>query len=227
MDWFQKLQPSTATLIAAGVSFVATVIFVPLITWFISWVREKRSQLLVTLTWNEAGRSKHLEDKATKLVTSSAEFKKADFSDESKWGDVSLFRSFFSAESYMRFKILNNSRKKLANLTLHDDSSSDLYQIGAGEVKEVAKSQPIALGDLQPGREIELHLWSSSKIPVWNESAKERFKFSADELDRIKIKEPMQTFLRQRYKYRIIKYTGISMWVLWIAGMVVAAFFKA
>ena len=214
------------TLIVGIMSITATVILAPLVVKFLSMLSEKRSQLLVTLTWNEAGKSKYLEDKATKLVTNSKAFKDAAIGDERKWDDVTVFRYIFSAQSYMHFRLLNNSRKKLAHLTLHDDRSSDLYQIDSGEVKEVIKGQPVVLGDLQPAREIELHLWSTSQIPVWNENAKERFKFSADELDRIKIKEPMQTFLKQRYKYRILKYLFFCMCLFWIAGIALSVLYK-
>jgi hypothetical protein len=226
MDWFQGLQPSTATLIAATVTFTGTVILVPLVTWLISYLREKRSQLLVTLTWNEAGESKYLEDKVTKLITNSQAFKDATLRDDRRWDDVSVFRYFFSAQSYMRFQLLNNSRKKLAHLTLHDDGSSNIYQVDTGEVKEVVKGQPIVLGDLQPGREIGLHLWSISRIPVWNENPKQRFKFSADELDRIKFKEPMQRFLKQRYKYRFLKYLFFCTCLLWIVGIALGILYR-
>ena len=210
------------TLIVGIMSVIATVILAPIVVKLLNMLSEKRSQLFVVLTWNAAGKSKTLEERATNLITNNPAFREV--RDDSKWDEVRLFRAFFSSRSYLNFKVVNNSRKKLAHLTMYDNDYSDLYQIDEGDVREVTKGQPIVLGDLQPGREVELHLWSSTKVPIWNPDTKKRFKFSADELDRIKFKEPMPEFLKQRYKESMFKYLFFCMCMIWIVGGTLAIF---
>ncbi|SHK96066.1 hypothetical protein SAMN05444159_4636 [Bradyrhizobium lablabi] len=212
------------TLKAALIALVGTAILAPLVVRCLAWLGEKRSQLLVVLTWNQAGKCDYLEAITSKLILGSKEFREAASVDESRWRDLRIFRTFFSAQSYMRFVILNNSRKKLSHLTLFDNEWSDLFQIDQGPTISVERGQPMVLGDVQPGREIVLHLWSSSNIPVWNPDTRKRFKFSADELDRVKIKEPMQEFLKRRYQHRILKYLAISTWAT-LVGLSGLAYF--
>jgi hypothetical protein len=211
------------TLIVGIMSVIATVVLAPIVVKLLSMVSEKRSQLLVVLTWNEAGKSKNFEDRVTSVIMKGPAFRDAAAADESKWKEIWLLRSYFSSQSYMRFRILNNSRKKLAHLTLFDNEYSDLCQIDEGGLESVVRGQPIVLGDLQPGRETVLHLWSSSNVPAWNPDTKSRFKFSADELDRVKIKEPMQEFLKRRYIQWLVKYLTICMFASWI-GLAVFAY---
>jgi hypothetical protein len=212
------------TLKAALIALLGTVILAPLVARGLTWLAEKRSQLLVVLTWNEAGKCKHLEEVATKLVLESKAVRDGPSDDKNRWRDLGIFRSFFMAQSYLRFVILNNSRKKLSHLTLFDNEWSDIFQIDQGETTEVKKGLPMVLGDLQPGREIVLHLWSSSYVPVWNPDTMKRFKFSADELDRVKIKEPMPEFLKKRYQQRGVKYFLVFIFGIWTVLSVVAYF---
>jgi hypothetical protein len=218
------------TLKAALITFVGAAIIAPLVVRGLAWLAEKRSQLLVVLIWNEAGKASVLDERVRKLIMDTEAFKAIPFADDTKYKEIGLFRDFFSAQSYMHFKISNNSRKKLAHLTLHDTETSDLYKIDEGNVFEVEKGQPIDLGDLQPGRDVQLHLWSTWSVPPWNPDSKQRFKFSADELDRVVIKEPMQEFLRQRYVHRTVKLISIAIWVAIAALFVLAGiqwWFKA
>jgi hypothetical protein len=212
------------TLKAALIALVGTVILAPLVARGLTWFSEKRSQLLVVLSWNESGKCSYLEGMVSKIILESKAFREAP-SDDDRWKDIRIFRSFFTAQSYMRFLVLNNSRKKLSQLTLFDDEWSDLFQVDQGEISAVERGQPMLLGDLQPGREVVLHLWSSSNVPVWNPDSKKRFKFSADELDRVIIKEPMQEFLKKRYLYRALKYFTFFMWGIWIVFAVLAYFY--
>lgn len=186
MDGLKGLQPSTATLIAAGITFAGTVVLVPLLNWLISWIREKRSQLLAILTWNEVKRNEQLTKVLTDLVTEGL-YQKDRAEIDAKLEIVALFRSYFSARSYMHFVVTNQSRRVLSNLTFFDTKNFvDLYQVHDDEVRRTEKNRPVSLGDLQPGRTIDLHVWDSSSVPIYVDDSAQRFKFSADELDHVK-----------------------------------------
>jgi hypothetical protein len=212
---------------AAIISATATVVAAPLVARGLTWLAEKRSQLLVVLTWNEAGKSEKLDERVRNLIRATDDFKtKVLGNDDAPFRELELFRLFFAARSYMHFSIRNNSSKKLAQLTLHDTEISDLYKIDEGDVFKVVKGQPIILGDLQPSREIELHLWSSWSVPGWNPDSKKRFKFSADELDRVVFKEPLQLFIKRRYIQRVLQYAFFILIGISIITGVVAVVLK-
>jgi hypothetical protein len=160
-----------------GIIIAAATLLVPIVSWFLFWLSEKRAQLLVTVNWNSKNKNTALSERVKNLVLGSEDFKKTP-RDEKRWEELELFRDYFSARSYLRFEILNNSKKKLTHLTLSDNQFSDLYQIGDGEIKTVDRSQPIVLGDLQPGRTMSFHLWCSNEVPEWDPQTKKRFNFS-------------------------------------------------
>jgi hypothetical protein len=208
------------TLLVGIMSVIATVILAPIAVKLLSILSEKRSQLLVLLTWNAAAKNTKLKERVTNLVVKSQDFRDAVIGDESKYEELRILQTFLSSQSYMRFKVSNNSRKKLAHLTLFDDEYSNVYQIDDGGLCAVDRSQPIVLDDLQPGREIILHLWSTSNLPTWIPDSKKRFTFSADELDRVKIKEPMPEYLKRRCSQWGLKYLLLCMITIWIGAVV-------
>jgi hypothetical protein len=106
------------TLKAALIALMGTVILAPLVARGLTWFSEKRSQLLVVLSWNEAGKCSYLEGVASKNILESKAFREAPSGDENRWKDIRIFRSFFAAQSYMRFLVLKNwfrdTKEKLA-----------------------------------------------------------------------------------------------------------------
>ncbi|MGY3355904.1 hypothetical protein ACVWZK_002567 [Bradyrhizobium sp. GM0.4] len=200
----------------AGVTFTGSVVLVPLLTWLISWIREKRSQLLVILTWNEVKRNEQLTTVLTDLVTEGL-YQKDRTEINAKLEIVALFRTYFNARSYMRFVVTNQSRRVLSNLTFFDTKNFvDLYQIHDEEVRRTEKNRPVSLGDLQPGRTIDLHVWDSSSVPAYVENSAQRFRFSADELDRVKMVEPLPAFIRRRFQFGVAKYITIVFWAVFV-----------
>ncbi|UPT96297.1 hypothetical protein J4G48_0046015 [Bradyrhizobium barranii subsp. apii] len=225
MDWLKGLQPSTATLIAAGITFAGTVVLVPLLNWLISWIREKRSQLLVILNWNEVKRNEQLTKVLTDLVTEGL-YQKDRAEIDAKLEIVALFRTYFNARSYMHFVVTNQSRRVFSNLTFFDTKNFvDLYQVHDDEVRRTEKNRPVSLGDLQPGRTIDLHVWDSSTVPIYVDDSAQRFKFSADELDHVKMVEPLPPFMRRRYQLGVAKYVTIVFWAVFVM-VLLSAFVK-
>ena len=76
-----------------------------------------------------------------------------------------------------------------------------MLQIGDGEMIEEKADEPIPLGDLQPRREIILHLLAGS---FWGgyilKDIKANLVFSADELGKVAYKLPLPFYQRMRWR---------------------------
>jgi hypothetical protein len=71
------------------------------------------------------------------------------------------------------------------------------------------------------------HLSACPENPshLWIPESKKRFTFSADELDRVKIKEPMPEYLKRRYSRWGLKYLLLCMIAIWIGAVVLGYLF--
>jgi hypothetical protein len=164
----------------------------------IDWSFERSASLVVQITINEAVRSPLMFKDVNELrdrVRSPGE--RTDLS----WESRTRFHDYFHAEHYVHFGVRNNSKSKLSNLTFcaHQVNGA-MLQVGEGEMIQVKADQPIPLGDLQPRREIILHLLAGS---LWNANTPKDIRkslvFSADELGRVAYKFPMPFYQRMRW----------------------------
>ena len=117
---------------------------------------ERSASLVVRVTINKAFKSPLLfKDVYEFKEKARAPGERADFS----WRSHGRLHDYFHAEQYVHIGVRNNSNRKLSSLTFCAHSiGGAMLQIGDGEMIEVKADQPIPLGDLQPRREIILHL---------------------------------------------------------------------
>lgn len=175
---------------------VGTTVLAAISKRVVDWSFERSATLAVQVTINESVSSpaiwKHfVELRRAALVGSDG---------SPKWEDFDKYYAYFHAEAYARIKVKNNSKKKVPGLTFcAHEVSSGLLQTGDGEVVQLTSNVPVALGDLQPKREIVLHVLAST---LWKSGSprgiKEGFVFSADELGRVDYKFPMPTYLEMK-----------------------------
>ena len=121
---------------------------------------ERSASLVVRVTINKAFKSPLLfKDVYEFKEKARAPGERADFS----WRSHGRLHDYFHAEQYVHIGVRNNSNRKLSSLTFCAHSiGGAMLQIGDGEMIEVKADQPIPLGDLQPRREIILHLLAGS-----------------------------------------------------------------
>src|SRR3989442_13734091 len=75
---------------------------------------------------------------------------------------------------------------------------SAVMQIGVGQLVKLPNNVPVMLGDLQPKREMVIHILTNSFSAYSVKRIREALIFSADELGRVKYKFPLPFHQRQR-----------------------------
>ena len=136
-------------------SVVGTTALAGVTTRLVGWLFERSAPLVVRVTINKAFKSPLMFDHFSQLRKTLTMEERMDFS----WKSYGKFRDYFNAEHYVHIGVRNNSNRKLSNLSFCAHSiGSAMLQVGDGEMIEVTADQPIPLGDLQPRREIILHL---------------------------------------------------------------------
>jgi len=177
---------------------IGTTILTAVVGKLVSVAFERSANLIVTVAVNQAFKS-------PLLASEVREWRKKSMSRE-EWnnepfGIFDKYNDYFKSEVYVRLEVKNNSNKKLTGFSFSVHSiSSGLMQIGESELIELTKNVPVTLGDLQPKRELVIHVLANS---IWAHSIaqiKEAFVFSADELGRVKYKFPMPFYLELRLR---------------------------
>jgi hypothetical protein len=178
------------TLWAAVIAAVAAVFLAPLAKWLI-WDRVYRLVVDVEIykTKTEPFVEQFLKAEAAKLRP---DYETADRLEKN---------SFY--ENYIRLTIQNTSRKKIAGISLlmSNPPPWGWAQVDEGTPIKVTEAK-IPIGELQPHHKSLVQIWSSEPLRgSWME-LKERFRISADELDRVRIRYPMPEYLKQIYEDR-------------------------
>jgi hypothetical protein len=80
------------------------------------------------------------------------------------------------------------------------------YQMDETEdLIKVTKGQPIAVGDIQPGHSRVMHLWSrADRADFHFDKAKKWLHVSADELDVVRFRFPMPTYLSTKIQNQVL-----------------------
>ena len=170
-----------------------------IITKLVSKVFEWSSRLKVQVTVNQSFKVPSMFEEFKSLQM------KATTLDERLNSSDSIFGKnyqFFNSETYLRYELKNNSSKKLGGLTLCAHSvGSALVQVGDGLLVEIKSDVPHLLGDLQPKRELIVHILLGSLPGVHTiKEIKSRVTFSADELGRVAYKFPWPSYLKNRFR---------------------------
>lgn len=182
-------------------ALVGSVLLAPLMAQLIAWYIRSRSRLVVTVTMHSKPRQERLWDDIDKIRDTNYEL-----GDKEKWDATSKLRSVLGTKNYWLFEVENNSKKKLEALTFCAHSAGDYLQINDGPIEAIKNDLPIALGDLQPGRSVTLHVIGGLSFTHTIKAIKRNFTFSADELGRVSYKFPMPPHLKDR----------LQSWLFWI-----------
>jgi hypothetical protein len=178
---------------------IGTTILTAIIGKLVSLAFERTANLIVTVSVNQSFKSPILANEVR-------EWRKNSVPQEdwlrTKFGLYDKYDDYFKADKYVRLEVKNNSNKKLQNFTFCAHSvSGAIYQIGDGEIMELAADVPVPLGDLQPKREVTLHILTSSFWAYSVDQIRAALVFSADELGRVKYKFPLPFLFTLRFRY--------------------------
>jgi hypothetical protein len=187
---------------------IGTTILTAVVGKMVSVAFERSSDLIVTVTVNKSFKS-------PLLVGEVREWRKKSMPLD-EWlnqspGAFDKYDDYFKSDIYIRLKVKNNSSRKLSAFTFSAHSiTSSLMQIGEGELVRITEEVPVIVGDLQPKREMMIHVLGSSFWAHSDDEIKKALVFSADELGRVKYKFPMPFYIKRR----------LGNWVAW--GLTIA-----
>lgn len=164
----------------------------------VSLAFERSASLIVTVTVNQSFKAPLLEKEVREWRKNSMpreEWLKESGSAFDKYND------YFKSDNYIRLEVKNNSSKKLTGFTfcIHS-ASSGVMQIGDGELIAIQGDIPVPLGDLQPRREMTIHVLVGSFWCYTTTAIGRALVFSADELGRVRYKFPFPFHLGLRIR---------------------------
>lgn len=180
---------------------IGTTILTAVVGKLVNLAFERSANLIVTVTINQSFKAPLLSKEVYNWRRNSMP------SDEwlkEPMGAFDKYSDYFRSDVYIRLEVKNNSKKKLTGLTFCVHTvSSGVMQIGEGELIPIKGDIPVVLGELQPRREMLIHILVGS---FWSYTTKDignALVFSADELGRVKYKFPLPLHLSIRFKNRI------------------------
>jgi hypothetical protein len=128
------------------------------------------------------------------------------------WPMMERLRTALNSEGYIRFELTNKSRKKLSLVTICSHTANPAVQVNDGELRAIKAEEPLALGDLQPGRTIVVHILVSSLFAYDSiRGIRHSFSISADELGRVAYQYPLQDHIKLRIYNRCLT---LVFWVM-------------
>lgn len=141
---------------AAIITFMGTVICVPLVNLLMNYLSVKRARLLVKITAHKFHTNGELCEYIRKDI-----FK--DGFDELRRNTL---YALSNVEGYIEMILSNKSRRRLNSVSVTtDDYQAVCYQIGAEKACHLGeKGKRILVGDLQPGQSQTLHLWTQQDV---------------------------------------------------------------
>jgi hypothetical protein len=181
--------------------------------------------LLKSLIWDRTYRlTVDLESHDTKTDPVTQQFldkeiKKLEFGSDEKeqmWGQSYV-------KTYIRLTIQNTSRKKIGGISLLMADIPAFWgwaQIDEGPPVKLTKDK-ISIGELQPHHKSVVQIWSSDRIGGWN--LKKRFRISADEIDRVRMRFPMPEYLKMVYRQRLVN-AMVYFWIVFTVGGLIVLF---
>jgi hypothetical protein len=206
----------------AALGLISTTALTILVTRFINWALDRRSQLIVLVQVNEVLRSPKLltalKDEITSAVSNYEQRIKLPLYRHDK------FSKFFETEQFIKLELTNKTSKKITGLTISTDTvATSLMQVGNdGEMVEFPGRTPTALGDLQPNRSIIVNVLVSSLFSTYTfDTIKKAVVFSSDEhvRKRYSFPAPKQIEFHQSQRRRLIY---LVLWMLFMTCFVVA-----
>ena len=198
---------------------IGTALIGAVVARLVALIFEWRSRLIVRVTANQSFQMRSLFEEVGQLgEAASLETRKL----LTVYGK---YHQIFSSENYLRMVVRNNSNKKLSGLTFCSHSpAAGWLQINDGELIEIKSDVPFSLGELQPRREITLHLLAGSLFFGHTiKDLKQTLTFSADELGRVAYKFPLPDYQRRRIK-GWASTTVIWFVLFWLAVSIIAQF---
>jgi hypothetical protein len=132
------------------------------------------------------------------------------------WEERTLFDGLRIDGGYTSVTLRNVDKKKLSNVTVTVAQTVLLnatYQINDEATLKAVKDMPIHVGDIQPGHNKVLHMWTTSDYSdYWFPSIKSMFSMSADELHSTRKTYPLPTYLRTRFVNSSIWIVNFALW---------------
>jgi hypothetical protein len=197
------LELSWEKIVLAALALVGTTVLTILVTRFVNWLLDRRSQLAIEVRVNEMFNAEKLgnslRDSMKTVVKSWEDLEKLPL-----WSS-DVYVKYFASEQYLRILITNCTPKKIAGLTLSiDTSGSVLMQIGSdGDLKKVEGRTPISLGDLQPNRTLMVNVLTCSLVSTsTSEAIQKLIVLSSDEHVRTRYKFPAPAHIEFRDRLR-------------------------
>jgi hypothetical protein len=196
---------------------VGTALIGAFMTKLVNYIFERSANLIVTVEINQSFRSpllaEEIWDLRLKSLPREEMFKAGAAFSAAKYND------YFKASQYIRLNLKNNSKKKLVGLSFCAHSVSvTMMQIGEGELVAVSSDVPVPLGDLQPKRDMSIHLLVSYPSGHGIKFIKQSLVFSADELGRVKYKFPLPPHFESRRNNRNMIAVAVALMIFFVAS---------
>ena len=194
---------------AAIIGLVAVAILAPLLKWLI-WDRVYR--LRVDVAIYETKTEPFIEELLNKQAKN---FLPSDPATYERLQNNSAYKN------YIRLTIQNTSRKKIGGISLlmSDPPWWGWAQVDEGTPIRVTANK-IPIGELQPHHKSVVQIWSSNSIGGWK--LKKRFRISADEIDRVRMRIPMPEYLKAVYQLRFANML-LYIWIVFMVGATILA----
>jgi hypothetical protein len=196
-------------IVAALITLVGSVILAPFASRLINGLLDRRSKLLAKIMISGS--------KLNPIIAEILEERPTDNRTLEQLIERSrLVSRLVDRENYILIKLTNNSTRKIPNLTLKLNSQSDYFaKIDGNLTTQISGSSALAIGDLQPKREVEIQLWVPSFLSsLINE---DYFKFSADELHGTRIQFPLPLYQNAQRRKR---FGNVLVWIFCIVTIV-------
>ncbi len=205
-----------------ALGLVGTTALTILVTRFVNWALQRRSQLVVEIRVNEMFKARKLADSLKEemrtAVKSWEEREKLPF-----WKN-DIYTDFFRSEQYLKLSITNRTPKKISGLTMSLDSAgSSLIQIGIeGSLVEVPGRMAVPLGELQPKRTLGVDILTSNLFAsVTAQALREHIVITSDEHVRTRYKFPSPPHIEFRDRMRRLAALNI-VWIVFVTCCVIA-----
>jgi len=203
-----------------------TAVLGPLAVRLVAVLLDWNSRLLIKIFVNQGFKKLSLYTEVDEWRKSKRTFEDVGNDD---WQKMARLKEALEAEGYIRLELTNKSKKRLSQLTICVHTFSPLIQINNGELVKAKPEEPIALGDLQPGRIVIVHFLMSSLFAVDSvRGIRRMFSVSADELGRVAYEYPLPSHFVQRRQNRrlaIAFYFGTLLMLLSAAAKPIAQLF--
>ncbi|WP_264045656.1 hypothetical protein [Methylobacterium flocculans] len=211
-----------APIVASIITLVGAVLLAPLFTRFLAHVFEKKSRLKVLITAADIGKSSFLKEKLAYNVLSDMPQIEQD-----------LREVFRRLRGYVNLNISNVGTTTVKAITLSFESAllDVAVQVGEeDETKSIKNGIRLTLGDIQPGRSVNVHIYLPLTTTDYHPTFFTRtFKISADQIDRVDYSFTIPDYLSRSFdikKKPFIKKSTVAL-VIFGVGQIFYAVYSA